>query len=119
MAIRPIRLSGPSTFTACSHGLSRKLARLAPAPGKQDGRGQADGRIIECILLHAQHGLKFLQAGILYVLGHVAAGTCCGRAGAGRVFEGIRLRKANIVDQAHRLGEVGIRLAGMAHDEIG
>ena len=55
----------------------------------------------------------------LHSLGNLAGSGCCGRAGPLGIFEGVRLGKADLVDEVERRLEVLVAFARKTDDEVG
>ena len=119
-ATRPISDRSPSRCTGCSQGERPMIwPGCRPGPVKSTGKVSPTRDAVEGVLLVAQQGLQRLQPGVLHRLRHLARRAGGRRAGAGGVLEAVGHGEADLVDQRHGGGEIGLGLAGMADDEVG
>ena len=98
-------------------GLSHHLPREATCLLVKDTDLATDHGKLRRALLFRDQSLQFLQAAIGdFGIDRGLLGG--GRSGAGGILEAERGTEAHGADQVHRVGEIGLALAGETHDEI-
>ena len=99
--------------------LADQLAGLAARLGEQHRHRRARLGDIECPRLLAEQRLQRREPRILHRFGQLIAHCRTRRAGTAAVLERIGRRETDLLDQPHRVVEIGIALARKADDEVG
>ncbi len=107
-------------WTDCSQGdLPSIWPGSLPLRSISTSQRPPDGRRVERRLVAVERGLQALEAVVHHLGGAIwPSMSAAGVPGRGRVFEAERRGVADRVDQAQRVGELGVGLAGEADDEV-
>ncbi len=117
-AIVPIVSRGASTCTACSHGDRPTICpRRFPGFSKSTSMVSPRMRELNAVCCFDEKRLQAREPLRLHFFRHLFH-LRRRRSGARRILERIGARIADFSDEAHRVLEVGVRLAGEADDEI-
>src|SRR5262245_37098087 len=100
-------------------GAADELAGMASLAGEQDRQGAANAGGIERRLLTLEQILQAQQAVDLDVFLHLVAQRGRGRARTRAKFEGVRLGKADTLNEGEGGSKIGLGLAGKTDDDIG
>ena len=113
--------ASPAKFTTRLLSVRAASSRLVPggAAGHQHALPRADHRLAVRAVLGVEPRLQRFEARLLHLLRHRVVEGGGRRAGARAVGEAERAVEVDVLDEAHRLREIGVGLAGEADDEVG